>query len=264
MPALQSIDWPKIPDIRFRILVGAIEVLSGNLEVFDSEKSLVEKGLPSICKHIDQYSATRWSMCRALSLQGVAASGTLPEILRAQKIENTIFPTSQPGVTVRRDAYYWDGLYSQNPPVRDFFRVADRENKPDEIWVIRINPQEYEADIDNMALADIRDRENDLAGNLSLHQELDHIVSLNEWISAYGTDRPPLSNCKPVTVRTIKMNSPTTRNLRHTTKFDRSVAHLSALHEEGQAVARQWLADWRTLGSAFPCYPNDARYPETD
>src|SRR5512144_1737982 len=90
----------------------------------------------------DQYSATRWRMRRAISLEGVKASGTLPEVLPAQVIKDTVFPTCQPGKIVTRNGYYWDGLYSQNPPVRELLDAEVKEGKPDEIWVVRINPQE--------------------------------------------------------------------------------------------------------------------------
>jgi NTE family protein len=52
-------------------------------------------------------------MRRPLSLEGVAASGTLPELLPAQEIGEKVFPTCDPAKTVTRTAYYWDGLYSQ-------------------------------------------------------------------------------------------------------------------------------------------------------
>ncbi len=35
--------------------------------------------------------------------------------------------------------WHWDGLFSQNPPIREFL-TSDRP-KPDEIWVIQIEPQ---------------------------------------------------------------------------------------------------------------------------
>jgi hypothetical protein len=35
--------------------------------------------------------------------------------------------------------YYWDGLYSQNPPVRELIAGVDQEVVPDELWIIRIN-----------------------------------------------------------------------------------------------------------------------------
>ena len=262
-PHFSSIDWPNVAQTTFRILVGAIEVLSGNFEVFDSDKTLQELGLPFIAKDVDQYGATRWRMRRSLTLAGVAASGTLPEILQAQKIENLAFPSCEPGATVRRDGYYWDGLYSQNPPVRDLLNVREKDNKPDEIWVIRINPQEYYPDSPNIGLDDIRDRVNALAGNLSLNQELDHILTVNKWIGQYGDAYPPLNQFKIVAVRTVKMTRETARRLRLTSKFDRSPGHLAALRHEGETVARQWLQDWRTLGRDFAAYPNDARYPTT-
>lgn len=262
-PHFEAIDWPAVAKADMRIVVGAIEVLSGNFEVFDSDKTLQEKGLTTLIKEHDQYSTTRWRMRRAISLEGVAASGTLPDILPAQVIPNTVFPTCQPGHTVVRNGYYWDGLYSQNPPVRDLLDANEREVKPDEIWVVRINPQEFSpASLGGVRLEDIRDRENDLAGNLSLNQELDHIMTVNRWIQAYGDSHPPLDHRKTVQVRTIKMLRETAWGLRHTSKFDRSPGHFTRLREEGKMVAEQWLTDWRALGKDFVSYPDDARYPE--
>ncbi len=34
---------------------------------------------------------------------------------------------------------YWDGLFSQNPPIKEL-----TDESPDEIWVIQINPGELE------------------------------------------------------------------------------------------------------------------------
>ncbi len=262
-PHFSSIDWPAVAKSHLRIVVGAIEVLSGNFEVFDSEKTLREMGLASISKAVDQYSHTRWRMRRSLSLAGVAASGTLPEVLRAQTIEGLVFPSCEPGATVQRDGLYWDGLYSQNPPVRDFLDVETRDNKPDEIWVIRINPQEYHLG-PQLGLEDIRDRANALAGNLSLNQELDYVLTVNDWLDKYGDESPPLNQCKTIDVRTIKMTRETAYGLCQTSKLDRSPRHLEALCSEGRQVAEQWLGDWRARGPAFATYPNDARYPKSN
>jgi NTE family protein len=262
-PAFATIDWPAVATADKRCVVGAIEVLSGNFEVFDSDKTLEVMGIHPNGPQIAQYNATRWRMRRPLSLPGVAASGTLPEILPAQRIPDTQFPSCVPGRRVVRDAYYWDGLYSQNPPIHDLLDAASKEEKPDEIWVIRINPQEIRRPkLDNVSLEDIRDRENDLAGNLALNQELDHILTTNRWLAEYGDSHPPLQNCKTVTVRTIKMLAETVWGMSHTTKFDRDKGHLARLRDEGAAIARDWLAGWRADREAFPSYPNDARYPE--
>lgn len=262
-PEFTAIDWPGVAKADARILVGAIEVLSGNFEVFDSDKTLEQMGLATTLKEHDQYSSTRWRMRRAISLEGVAASGTLPDILPAQLIPNLVFPTCQPEKSVTRNGYYWDGLFSQNPPVRDLLDAREKDKKPDEIWVVRINPQEFFPDaLSKIGLEDIRDRENDLAGNLSLNQELDHIITVNRWIQQYGDSHPPLNALKIVDVRTIKMPRETAWGLRHTSKFDRSPEHFARLREEGKLVAEQFLADWRTLGKDFVSYPDDARYPE--
>ena len=261
-PHFDSIDWEKVSTADRRVVVGAIEVISGNFEVFDSDKTLEIMGLHPDGEKIEQYNTTRWRMRRPFTFEGVAASGTLPELLPAQTISNTVFPTCVPGKTVTRDAFYWDGLYSQNPPVRDLLDSPKKEDKPDEIWVVRINPQEMHTLSDGMNLEDIRDRENDLAGNLSLNQELDHILTVNRWLDRYGAANPPLDKLKKVTVRTIKMPEDIAWGMSHTTKFDRSPRHLAHLSDVGRSVGRQWIADWRRLGSEFASYPYDARYPE--
>lgn len=260
-PHFEEIDWPGVAATDRRIVVGAVEVLSGNFEVFDSDKTLETLGLKTVKQSFDQYNTTRWRMRRTFSLEGVAASGTLPDLLRAQEIKDTVFPTCQPGVTETRTAYYWDGLFSQNPPVRDLLAVGSKGRKPDEIWVVRINSQEYLPRSPHIGIEDIRDRENSLAGDLSLNQELDHILSVNNWLSRFGDQHPPLSERKIVELRTIKMTKETAWSLSRRTKFDRSPDHLDRLYREGRAVTAEWLAGWRTLGNGFPCYPDDARYP---
>lgn len=262
-PDFDSIDWPRLAKADLRIIVGAIEVLSGNFEIFDSDKTLEQMGLLPDGREIDQYDIVRWRMRRSISLEGVAASGTLPEVLPAQVIGDMTFPTCDTGRTVTRNGYYWDGLYSRNPPVRDLLDAATREEKPDEIWIVRINPQEFRPASLNISLEDIDDRVNDLAGNLSLGQELDGIMTVNQWIRRYGDSHPPLDTRKIIDVRTIKMTRETAWGLKHTSKFDRSPAHFARLREEGERVAERWLADWRALGNDFERYPNDARYPET-
>ncbi len=178
-PHFEHVDWQKLAKANRRILAGAIEIYSGNFEVFDSDKTLEEMGLQPPHKEHDQYNVTRWQMRRSISLEGVAASGTLPDVLPAQRVKDKVFPTCTPGKTIQRDAYYWDGLYSQNPPVEQLLHPQSEEEKPDEIWVIRINPQEIDRKEKLTSLEDIRDRVNDIEGNISLNQELDHILTMN-------------------------------------------------------------------------------------
>jgi NTE family protein len=145
-----------------------------------------------------------------LSLSGVAASGTLPIFREAEYIHG--------------DGHYWDGLYSQNPPLREFIGKADEV--PDELWIVRINPQQWpELPKSN---ADVQDRENELMGNLSLHKELDFILKVNEWSERYK-DEDFGKDHKPVIVRTIKMKEKTADKLRYSSKFDRSSAFMEDL-----------------------------------
>ncbi len=260
-PHFANVDWPQVAQSNLRMLAGAIEICSGNFEVFDSHKTLEELGLRTGRRDHDQYQVTRWRMRRSLSLEGVAASGTLPEVLPAQLIPNMSFPTCKGGTT-RRDGLYWDGLYSQNPPVTLLLDEESKQNKPDEIWVIRINPQETNEKL--RSLEDIHNRENDLAGNLSLNAELDHILTMNGWIAKYGTSHPLLANRKIVAVRTIKMKPTTAWGMHFSTKLNRSREQMETMFREGCDVAREWLAVWRSRGDAFASYPNDARYPEPD
>jgi NTE family protein len=233
-PALKHnrIEWK---DVNTRLLIGASEVINGFESVFDSD---VNKGTKP-------RKFTYWRQRLPLSIDGVAASGTLPIFREAQHIEG--------------DGYYWDGLYSQNPPVREFFARTHAEpgfgadEIPDEVWIVRINPQQWPYVPDTNA--DIQDRENELMGNLSLHKELDFILKVNEWSKDYpdfGRDH------KQVTVRTIKMKEKTADDLQYASKFDRSREFSKRLRDEGCEVARDWLDDWRK-GRAGE-YPQDAAY----
>lgn len=262
-PDFDHIDWPALAATPRRIIAGALEVFSGNFEIFDSQRNLENLGLLETAGKDEK---SRWRVRRPLSLAGVAASGTLPEVQPARRISNTEFPSADPDVTIRRDALYWDGLYSQNPPVRDLLdKSMAKEQKPDEIWVVRINPQEL-LPTPMTEPEEIEDRRNELAGNVSLNQELDHIMTVTDWLTKHrelSTIRP-FDKMKKVTVRTIKMRSERAYGLRYASKLDRSKSHYETLAQEGREVAAKWLADWRDQGDDFPSYPGDARYAPTE
>jgi NTE family protein len=226
-PDFDSIDWKRVAT---QLLIGASEVVNGLETVFDSN---VNKGTRP--KEVGY-----WRQRLPLTLAGVAASGTLPSLRKAEHIDGS---------------YYWDGLYSQNPPVREFVTKAKADEVPDEIWIVRINPQQWPELPQTMA--DIQDRQNELMGNLSLHKELDFILTVNKWHEDYQDERFR-KNYKPVTVRTIKMKEKTANELRYSSKFDRSPGFMRELRREGREVARDWLERWRQ-GKAG-CYPEDAAY----
>jgi NTE family protein len=206
-----------------RLLIGASEVVSGFETVFDT---LVRPGMPGALppnpgKDMRCRNAY-WRQQLPLSLKGVAASGTLPAFRKAEKIDSFFF---------------WDGLYSNNPPLREFF--TEHTQHPDEIWIVRINPQEWPDPPDNNA--DFQDRQNELMGNLSLHKELDFV----------------LAHHRKLIVRTIKMRQHTADNLMYSSKFNRSRGFMDRMRQEGRHVAQAWLAAWPNVGT----YPEDSTYP---
>jgi NTE family protein len=222
-PDFDDIQWP---DVKTRLLVGATEIVNGVETVFDS------------AMNAEKYpqETNRWRRRMPLSLDGISASGTLPEFSPAVSIDG---------------GYYWDGLYSQNPPIRNFLSNVHKDDTPDEIWIIRINPQQWPGV--PTTRAEIVDRENEMAGNLSLNKELDFILTANDLMKRYDQ---VAKDYKHVTVRTIKMTEKTADELRFSSKFDRRMAFTNQLRDEGRQVAREWLSRW----PMSECWPDDAAY----
>jgi NTE family protein len=238
VPRFKDIDWKKLDR---RLLIGASEVIEGVETVFDSDRNREDCGhkppKPAIVTH-------RWRQRLPLTLKGIIASGTLPTLREAEQIDNR---------------FYWDGLYSQNPPVREFFAGVEQSQIPDELWIVRINPQQ--CPVLPKTNAEIKDRQNELMGNLSLHKELDFILTVNSWNSRKNKDRRLkyeafADDHKHVTVRTIKMTKKTADNLRYSSKFNRSKDLINELREEGTQVADGWISGWPNNGE----YPDDAGY----
>ncbi len=230
-PDFDTINWP---EVKARVLVGATEVVQGFETVFDSD---VNKGIqaPNHGRH-PGHPADYWRQQLELTFSGVAASGTLPLFSEAERIHNS---------------YYWDGLYSQNPPVREFFAGVPLERIPNELWIIRINPQQWPRP--PKVNKEVIDRQNELTGNLSLNQELYYIMKVNQWIGQHEGFK---HTKKPVTIRTIKMTKQTADDLAYSSKFDRSRVFLDRLRDEGRTVAREWLCNWPNVAA----YPQDAGY----
>jgi len=244
-PAFDSVDWQAV---KMRVLIGASEIVNGFETVFDSAVNgamqLENQGMQLANRPKDE--ANYWRQRLPLSLRGVAASGTLPTLREAEQIHG---------------GHYWDGLYSQNPPVREFFdppvhlSSAGSEHVPDELWIVRINPQQWPyAPKSNK---DIQDRQNELMGNLSLNKELDFIMTVNAWNKRYA-DQQFAKDHKHVTVRTIKMEKKTADHLAYSSKFNRSHDFMEKLRDEGQRVAQRWLGEWKK--KSVKEYPEDAAF----
>ena len=147
-----------------------------------------------------------------VSAEALLASAAIPTLFRAVKIG---------------DKVYWDGLFSQNPPVRDL-----TETSPDEIWVIQINPPHRTKE--PTSIEEIRDRRNELAGNLSLEQEIYFIRKINEFVNnkSFSNDK-----YKHIEVRRIRM----LRDLNYSTKLERRLEFIRDMIAYGERQAEDFL-----------------------
>jgi NTE family protein len=178
------------------LLVGAVEVLSGEFTVFNSHHADAEKRISSAA---------------------LLASAAIPDLFRAVQIGQGV---------------YWDGLFSENPPIRDFLAgQKPAAAKPDEIWIIQINPDQRQSE--PKSNADITDRRNELAGNLSLKQELFFVQQTNDWLEEGWLKA---EHFKPVEVRHI----PLAIDLDYPSKLDRSPAFINSLLHEGRRVGVEY------------------------
>ncbi len=123
----RHVDFGKANDLKTpsspMLLIGAADVLSGEFKAFSSYRDRI---------HVEM----------------ILASAAIPTLFRAVHTNGGV---------------YWDGLFSQNPPVRE---LPDAEPKPNEIWVIQINPEKSKSEPKTMP--QITDRRNELSDNLVL------------------------------------------------------------------------------------------------
>jgi NTE family protein len=151
-----------------------------------------------------------------VDVDAVLASAAVPNLFEAVEINGH---------------YHWDGLFSQNPPIDDLLTV-DADRKPEELWVIQINPQERDGE--PTSLAEIADRRNELSGNISLNQELRTVERVNDWIDE---GHLPESDFTRTTIKRVVMGD----TYHCSTKLDRSPSFLSTLIERGEERALEFL-----------------------
>ena len=167
-----------------------------------------------------------------LRVECLLASAAIPELFRAVNVPNR-------GV-------YWDGLFSQNPPIHDLI-----EHQIDELWIIQINastcprvPTETH---------EILDRRNELSGNLSMEQELSFIKMLNRAIARGSLADPRF---RPIRVSRIALD----RDLNYRSKLDRRSELLEELREFGRTRVRWFLKEREAASQAAPA-PTPAQPP---
>ncbi|HIK10650.1 MAG TPA: patatin-like phospholipase family protein [Oscillatoriaceae cyanobacterium M33_DOE_052] len=187
-----------------RLLLGAVNVLSGEFKAFDSWQN-------------DE-----------ISIEAVQASAAIPNVFQAVQIGN---------------GAYWDGLFSQNPPISPFIDDdhASKDARPEEIWIVQINPKERKTE--PTTAEEILDRRNELGGNLSLFQEMRFIEIVNDWIREGAFSQEYMERVKPtpIDVRLIQMSDELSDSLDYASKLDRSPAYIQRLMADGEKQAEVFL-----------------------
>jgi NTE family protein len=176
------------------LLIGAVDVLSGEFRAFSSRSDRI-------------------------SVETILASAAIPTLFRAVHLDG---------------GTYWDGLFSQNPPVRELV-----DTRPDEIWVIQINPSRLDAE--PRSPIEIADRRNELSGNLSLHQELRFIEKIDELLEE--GELPRGGRYRTIVVRVIELSRARLPGARGVvSKLDRDPAFIAGLVAHGEDRADEFLA----------------------
>ncbi len=162
---------------------------------------------------------------RDVTVDAVLASAAIPMLFRAVTVEDD-----------GHERQYWDGLFSQNPPIRDLLAGVPTERKPEEIWLVRINPQRREEV--PTTLDAIADRRNELGGNLSVNQELAFIRRVNEWVASGALSGP----YQQVAVRCVGLDEDRLdTTLTPASKLDCRPSFVADLKREGKRAAAEFL-----------------------
>jgi len=209
------------------LVIGAANVITGALEKFSSNRM-------------------------AITVDHILASCAVPSIF--------------PAVEIGADAY-WDGLFSDNPPIEELVRprTMGEHNLPGEIWLIKINPTSRSRI--PVKPGEIIDRRNQLEGNISLFQQLGHLEFINElmlmdafrpeFLDRYHIKQPvriPKSFAsdpdRPYHIPSIEMPQDVQDALDFEGKIDRGSENIHALIAEGEKAALEFLRKRKEIVSA--------------
>ena len=150
-----------------------------------------------------------------LRVEFLLASAAIPELF--------------PAVVIPDWGVYWDGLFSQNPPIHDL-----TDHNINELWLIQINPSTCPRV--PTETHEILDRRNELAGNIAMEQELRVIEMMNRLVATGKLHDPKYH---PIDVRRIALDW----DLGYASKLDRRPAFLNDLIALGKSKARGFLKE---------------------
>ncbi|HEX6692781.1 MAG TPA: patatin-like phospholipase family protein [Burkholderiales bacterium] len=200
------------------LLIGAADVMSGQLVKFSSRTS-------------------------AVRVEQILASCAVPSIFPAVPFDGSA---------------YWDGLFSDNPPVKELIRpiYVGLQSIPNEIWVIKINPTTCDSvPVEPEAIGD---RRNQLVGNVSLFQSLESLAFVNEllrmqafkpeFLRQFDVHQPvriprahPAVEDRDYYIPFIEISRELQSTLDYESKLDRSPQNILALIADGEKQARVFL-----------------------
>ena len=218
MPEVSPYLYPSWAQKRLR------EMLEEQVD-FESLKELVTPSSPTLLVSAVNVLSGEFKVFKdaEIGVDAILASAAIPTLFRAVRIDEGV---------------YWDGVFSQNPPISDFVRgMTDARAKPDEIWVIQINPNSRGQEPTYMV--DILDRRNELSGNLSLNQEIRFIDAINDLLPYL-----PESKYKHVEVRRIEM----LRSLAAASKLNRRPSFIQEMMDYGEEQAEKFLTGLKKDG----------------
>jgi NTE family protein len=203
--AYQMIDPLKSPVL----VIGAADVKSGKFKKFNSRSADPKD---------------------KIDIDSLLASAAVPTLTKAVEIGQDV---------------YWDGLFSDNPPTDELIddKIVGKDNIPDQLWVIQINPRKCKH-IPQTA-TEISDRRNEMIGNASLLQDLQHICRVNQWLerNAFKDDYKKDHNLKIIDIYTIQMSDALQESLYYPTKLDRDKAYIQDLIAHGEEIGGNFLSD---------------------
>ena len=159
-----------------------------------------------------------------LTTDDLIASAAVPPLFRAKRLG--------------KGQLYWDGLFSQQPAACASSPICSELNGPDEIWVVQHQPTDA-ASASRAAMRDIVDRRNELAGNLSLGQELYFVDKINRMIDSHNA---LVSDYKRIRIRVVELAA---EGLDYPSKLDRGGVFIEQLLDAGRQRA-DWFFDARS------------------
>lgn len=209
LPEVSPYDLPPLATDRFR------ENLNAYFDFSELRELARRPGAPALQIGAVEVLSGHFEIFKGeeLCVECLLASAAIPEMFRA--------------VTVPGRGVFWDGLFSQNPPIHDLAHFGI-----DELWLIQINPSTISGV--PTQTHEILDRRNSLSGNLSMEQELGFIETFNRMIATGKLKAPAF---RKIAIERIALD----RVLSSRTKVDRSPELVGDLVTYGRVKAKWFL-----------------------